>query len=106
MVVERQVRSACQAIQTSDSSVDFYIAYEPIWSIGTGMVPSNEYIESVIDLIRSIVKEIIAQQRGIILYGGSVDYQSAKQIMLVRGIGGFLVGGASLDFQKFEKIVT
>ena len=105
-VVGRQVRSVCQMIKTNDLSAEFYIAYEPIWSIGTGLIPSNEYIESVFDLIRSIIKEVIAQQRGIVLYGGSVDYQSAKQIMLVRGIGGFLVGGASLDFQKFEKIVT
>jgi len=105
-VVEQQVRSACQAIKESASDAEFCIAYEPIWSIGTGSVPSNEYIESVFDLIKSLVKEVIAQKRGVILYGGSVDSQSAELIKLVRGIGGFLVGGASLDFQKFEKIVT
>ena len=41
-----------------------------------------------------------------LLYGGSVDEQNAAQLLQIEGIDGFLIGGASLDFQKFQKIVS
>ncbi len=82
------------------------IAYEPIWSIGTGVVPSAEEIHEMAELIRRVTESKIAESANefVILYGGSVDEKNAAQILNIDNIDGLLVGGASLDVEKFMKI--
>jgi len=79
-------------------------AYEPIWAIGTKIVPSIEEITSTIDYIKCIVKEIYNKDVKV-LYGGSIDEKNINQLVLINNIDGFLVGASSIDPNKFLRIV-
>ena len=66
------------------------VAYEPIWAIGTGLVPTNQHIEFVINAIKKYTGI------GMVLYGGSFGVNNYKQIASINGVDGALIGGASL----------
>ncbi|MBU6140835.1 MAG: triose-phosphate isomerase [Proteobacteria bacterium] len=75
------------------------IAYEPIWSIGTGVIPTLEQIAEMINFIKNTVgKECFT------LYGGSVTSKNSQEILAVANVDGLLVGKASLDSEEFVKI--
>ena len=80
------------------------IAYEPIWAIGTGRIPSLKEIQSVHNRLRLLISEIkgaeIANKMRI-LYGGSVKPNNAKDIFALEDVDGALVGGASLKSEDF-----
>ena len=82
------------------------IAYEPIWTIGTGDVPGKSYIEGVFEFIMDLAKQKAPNLSVDLLYGGSVDEKTASFIKPIKHLSGFLIGGASLGFKKFEKIVN
>jgi len=85
------------------------IAYEPVWAIGTGKVATPEIAQSVHKVCRNILAdmygEIIANDTRI-LYGGSVSPESVDGLMSESDIDGTLVGGASLDGEKFGRIIN
>lgn len=88
-------------------SIRFFLAYEPIWSIGTGVVASNLYINTICSHIRSKIKFISKggdSDRIKILYGGSVNKNNCKDIFQVANIDGALVGGACLSIDQFKDI--
>ena len=74
------------------------IAYEPVWAIGTGLVPSNEEISEIADFF-------LKNYNISVLYGGSVSEDNIKNITSIKGIDGVLVGNASLDFNKVNKMI-
>ena len=78
------------------------IAYEPIWAIGTGIMPSNFEISKIGKFIRDYLnkKEVTAS----ILYGGSVNDENIENLLEINEIDGFLVGGASNDYNKVIKM--
>lgn len=84
------------------------IAYEPVWAVGSDMVPdSNEILE-----VKILLKKILVEKYGLavaekvnILYGGSVKAESVKQVCLEPGLDGVLVGRESLMPRDFMKIV-
>lgn len=76
------------------------VAYEPVWAIGTGKVATPTQIAEVHAFIKSIVGENTA-----VLYGGSVNEKNAKEILATENVDGVLVGGASLDPNKFMEII-
>ncbi|MDR1697252.1 MAG: triose-phosphate isomerase [Rickettsiales bacterium] len=76
------------------------IAYEPVWAIGTGKTPTVAEIESVAAQIRA------RAPNAKILYGGSVSDINAGEILRAKNIDGVLVGGASLDIEKFKTILN
>lgn len=80
------------------------VAYEPIWSIGTGLVPTNTEIEEIIKYIKSIVNEIASIDIPV-LYGGSVNEKNIEEINKIECLTGVLVGGASLVPEKINKIM-
>lgn len=85
------------------------IAYEPIWAIGTGKVPTIEQIKEVHDFIREYLinrfGETLAGATPL-LYGGSVKPGNAAQIFAVENVDGALVGGASLLAADLSPIIT
>ena len=84
------------------------IAYEPIWAIGTGKVPTIKQIAEVHDFIRSKLNERFGPEIGngiSLLYGGSVKASNATEIFAVENVDGALVGGASLKATDFAPII-
>ena len=81
------------------------IAYEPIWSIGTGKIPTEDELEKTIIYIKKILKKIFKKKSPAVLYGGSVDGDNVKLFKEINEIDGFLVGGASKSSKKFIDII-
>jgi len=83
---------------------DVIIAYEPIWAIGTGIIPTIKEIEEtayyIKDLVRSAYKVDIK-----VLYGGSVNLKDMDKFIGLANVDGYLIGGASIDAEEFAKIV-
>jgi triosephosphate isomerase len=84
------------------------IAYEPIWAIGTGKVPTTAEIAEMHAAIRGFLRERFGEagKRMRILYGGSVKAANAAEIFAVEDVDGALVGGASLKAEDFMPIVA
>ena len=72
------------------------VAYEPIYSIGTGIIPTNEEIEEVF----KIIKEILPTNK--LLYGGSVNEDNILILKNTKNLDGFLIGGLSLEVDKLN----
>ena len=82
------------------------IAYEPIWSIGTGKLPTSKELQKTILQIKNVVKKIFrAKKSPAVLYGGSVDENTIKMFKKINEIDGFLIGGASKSSKKFIDII-
>lgn len=75
------------------------VAYEPIWAIGTGNVPTNQHIETVISAIKKYAGV------GVCLYGGSFGENNYKEISNIECVDGALIGGASLKPELIVKMV-
>jgi triosephosphate isomerase (TIM) len=84
------------------------IAYEPVWAIGTGRVPTTEQIAEVHAAIRAQLVERFGEAgaKMPILYGGSVKPGNAAEIFAVANVDGALVGGASLKAADFSGIIS
>ena len=82
---------------------DLTIAYEPIWSIGTGKIPQQSEIKEMHKIIKDIVFSK-SQKNVKVLYGGSVNEQNIQEILSVNNVDGVLVGGASLKIKDFLAI--
>jgi triosephosphate isomerase (TIM) len=82
------------------------IAYEPVWSIGTGVVPTTEEISEMMNFIKQIFDEKLENRAKhyVALYGGSVNSENSKEILEIPNVDGLLVGKASLDAIEFLKI--
>ena len=97
------------SIPDNATAENLVIAYEPIWAIGTGKVPTIAQIGEVHDFIRARMERRFGAGvgRGIrILYGGSVKPDNAAEIFAVPNVDGALVGGASLKAADFSQIIN
>jgi triosephosphate isomerase len=84
------------------------IAYEPVWAIGTGLTASTQEAHEMHAFIRKLVAEHYGEQeaRDIrIIYGGSCNEKNAEELFSDEEIDGGLIGGASLDKEKFGLII-
>jgi triosephosphate isomerase len=104
-VVTGQLRASLP--QGCATAASFAVAYEPIWAIGTGKVPSTADIAEMHGALRrTLVEELGEEGKGLrILYGGSVKASNAAEIFAVPDVDGALVGGASLKADDFVPIV-
>jgi triosephosphate isomerase len=104
-VVKTQILGAFDQVSADDFQ-KAVIAYEPVWAIGTGKTATPEQAEEVHDFIRVILSERYADAEStIILYGGSVKPDNARELFTQPNIDGGLVGGASLKAESFVEIV-
>ncbi|MGM0533254.1 MAG: triose-phosphate isomerase [Campylobacterota bacterium] len=76
------------------------VAYEPVWAIGTGESADNETISKT----HGLIKQMIGDRS--LLYGGSVKPHTAQGIAAIPEVDGVLVGGASLEVEDFQSIIT
>lgn len=88
-----------------DLAKKWIVAYEPVWAIGTGKVASLAQVSEA----HAHIRKVMTSQEGgsgsvPILYGGSVKPDNAKELLAISEVGGFLVGGASLEPESFKKI--
>lgn len=105
-IIGGQMAGSIPDVVTGDSLV---VAYEPIWAIGTGKVPTLDQIGEVHDFIRSRLERRFGAGVGRstrILYGGSVKPTNAADIFAVSNVDGALVGGASLSVADFSPIIA
>lgn len=94
----------CQAYLAKTSNLNpLIVAYEPVWAIGTGLVPTLAEIEKAHQHIKLVVKDYLDCQVSV-LYGGSVNADNAKMFAGSAWVDGVLVGGASLKAESFWAI--
>ena len=105
-VVGRQVREGLEGFTTSECK-NLVIAYEPVWSIGTGKNASSEIAEDICKFIRDILRELLGDVADEIrvLYGGSVKPVNVKEYLSCPDVDGALVGGASLKIDSYEELL-
>lgn len=106
-VLKTQIKGAFKDISKEDFG-KVIVAYEPVWAIGTGVVPENKQIVSAMASIRKTIASLYDEttaENTIIQYGGSVNDKNAKEIASLKGVDGALVGGAGLDPVKFNGII-
>jgi triosephosphate isomerase len=102
-VLERQLRSALAV-----PAERFALAYEPVWAIGTGDTATPEVAQEAHAFVRRTVREVRGDPGADavrILYGGSANPGNAATLIAQPDIDGFLVGGASLDPERFLAII-
>lgn len=101
-VVTRQVRALTGALPR-----DPILAYEPVWAIGTGRRPTNAEVADTLAFIRSLAgADTGGRGAARLLYGGSVTCENASDLLMVEGVDGLLIGGASLPISRFAAVVA
>lgn len=104
--VVEEVRASLEGVAELPAGIS--IAYEPIWAIGTGLVPAPEHAQRVAQAIRQELHALLGEKiadEARILYGGSVKPGNVKQFVSCPDVDGALIGGASLDADSFCRIV-
>ena len=95
-VLNKQLENVVNKLEEQEKLI---IAYEPVWSIGTGIIPSNEEIEEVLTYIKSYLPNTK------ILYGGSVNEENIDTLKEISLVDGYLLGGLSLDPKRLQKFL-
>ncbi len=104
-IVLNQLKGVLRDIEINDNVV---IAYEPVWAIGTGKTATPQQAQEIQYMIRKWIVENYSQKvadQTPILYGGSMKPENIKELLLQPDIDGGLIGGASLDIEKFIKMI-
>ena len=102
VVIKKQL---AHALRNVSSFENILIAYEPIWAIETGKIPSNQDITSVVSYIKQIVYELYNYDDVNVIYGGSINENNIELISKITNICGVLVGTSALDANKLLKII-
>ena len=97
-VLAQQITSGLKSIKNTSNII---IAYEPVWSIGTGLIPKPNDLSNSISFIKSKFRKKTPK----VLYGGSVNNKNITEIKDINVIDGFLIGGASQSSKKFIDII-
>jgi triosephosphate isomerase len=95
-VLNKQIKAGLKNIKNNKKII---IAYEPVWSIGTGIIPKSDDLFKTISFIKKEKKNYK------VLYGGSVNPKNINQLKSINNIDGYLIGGASHDPKKFIDII-
>lgn len=104
-VLEGQLELILPVLQ-AHPRVHSLIAYEPVWAIGTGVLPPLGYLKTTFTKLNQYLKMNFSTRHHTLLYGGSVSETTILSLRSIEEIQGFLIGSASLDFKKFQNIVS
>lgn len=102
-VLSKEINDALQNIDTNLLN-NVIIAYEPVWSIGTGVIPTSDDIFNTIAFIKKYVDETYGISLKV-LYGGSVNNDCINNLESISNIDGYLVGGCSIKYEEFDKLI-
>ena len=94
--LSKQIKLALNNVKNKKTII---IAYEPVWSIGTGIIPKPLELFKTINFLKKKLKD------NKILYGGSVNSKNINQLKSIYNLDGYLIGGASQDPKKFIDII-
>lgn len=100
-VIVKQLRECLRGVDVKE---DIIFAYEPCWAIGTDVIPSNEDISSVVDMIKNAIFRVHGVKIRV-LYGGSVDESNIKVLEKIKNLDGYLIGRAGIYPDKIKKIM-
>lgn len=103
-IVGKQIMEVFDRLNT-DNMEKIIIAYEPIWSIGTGKIPTNEEIIDVTCYIKDLVQDKYGK-RIVTLYGGSVNSKNIDTLNEIEVVDGYLIGGSSTKIDEFSYIMS
>ena len=98
-------RQLIKVLEKKLNKNNIIVAYEPVWSIGTGKIPTAKELKKTTIHIKKILKGIFKKNSPSVLYGGSVDGSNVEMFKEIREIDGFLIGGASKTSKKFIDII-
>jgi triosephosphate isomerase (TIM) len=98
-------RQLSKVLEKNFNKNNIIVAYEPIWSIGTGKIPTVSELKKTTIHIKKVLKNIFKKNSPAVLYGGSVDGSNVEMFKEIREIDGFLIGGASKSSKKFIDII-
>ena len=105
-VIKEQICDGLKDL-SSENMKKIVVAYEPVWSIGTGKNASKEIAQDICSYIRGLLKESFGDvaDEVRILYGGSVKPENVHDYLLQADVDGALVGGASLKVDSFKQLI-
>jgi triosephosphate isomerase (TIM) len=95
-ILNKQIQSGLNNIKNKKGII---IAYEPVWSIGTGLIPKLDELSETINFIKKKFRN------NIVLYGGSVNPKNISELKSINSLDGYLIGGASQNPNKFIDII-
>ena len=101
-ILKSQIINGLRNLKTNKKII---LAYEPVWSIGSGLIPKNSELLKNILFIKKILKKISMLKNTKILYGGSVNPKNIKVLNNIDELDGYLIGGASQNSKKLIDIV-
>jgi len=97
-ILSKQIKVGLKGIKKRSN---IFIAYEPVWAIGSGIIPKLKDLFKTVEFIKSKFKGKPPK----VLYGGSVNPKNIKNLKEINNIDGFLIGGASQNANKFIDII-
>jgi triosephosphate isomerase len=97
-ILSKQIKIGLNNIKNKSN---IFIAYEPVWAIGSGIIPKSQDLFKTIEFIKSKFRDKLPK----VLYGGSVNPENIINLKKINNIDGFLIGGASQSAKKFIDIV-
>ena len=101
-ILNSQIIKGLKKIKKNNNII---FAYEPVWSIGTGIIPKINNLEKQIHDIKTMISKFWKLKNPKIVYGGSVNSKNVNELKKISSINGFLVGGASHNSKNFIDII-
>ena len=102
-ILLNQLRKGLKKIKNKKNII---IAYEPVWSIGSGVIPKIHDLENTTQIIKLFLINKMKYKNPKVLYGGSVNSKNISLLKSIKNLDGFLIGGASQNSKKFIDIIN